>query len=132
MLVKETYRISSCLDHFEVDYDGEYNAEPLADLDRQIIDYADDQSYSRVLVDLSKAEGKLSLMGRYYLVNRMKEQWPKQLRTAVIVSPEQTLKAAGFIWARLSSYAGFSTGIFFDKREGLEWLHGSHAPVTND
>lgn len=132
MLAKEVQTFSPHLYHFEVDYCGEYSAEPLVELGLSIVTYAQSQRYNRVMVDLSAAEGKLSLMGRYFLVNRMKEDWPKELRTAVVVDPEQTLKGAGFIWARLSSYAGFSTGIFFDRSEALEWLHGSHALANSE
>lgn len=131
MEIEAVQTFQPLLNHFEVQYRGDYNADALEVLGNHIVEYAANQRYKKVLVDLTAAQGKLSMMGRYHLVSRMKDSWPKDLRTAVLVRPDQTLKAAGFIWQRLSNYAGFATGIYFQKCEALEWLAGTHAAVKS-
>ena len=109
-------------DHILVTYFGKYEANPLIDLGLQIVSLSSETDQSKVLLDLTHSEGKLSLIDRYVLVEKMSENWPKHLKLSVVVKPSQTLKVAGFIWQRLAASKGFDVSLDFSLENGARWL----------
>ncbi|MGX5174770.1 hypothetical protein ACUR5C_12180 [Aliikangiella sp. IMCC44653] len=108
--------------YFHVVYNGEYSLNGMASLGTELIEYSLTKQQQFALVDISNAEGNLSIMDRYYLADLMAEKWPKSLVISLVLNTSQTIKVLGFFWQKLARHNGFMVNIDFDQTTALDWL----------
>jgi hypothetical protein len=118
--------------YYSIVYLGEYTLDGMVTLGNMLVDYYRATGSQFALVDISAAEGSLSIMDRYYLADLMRERWSKQLTVSLVLRTSQVIKVLGFFWQKLANHQGFKVNIEFDLEQAKSWLFNQMKPNKMD